>query len=166
VEIVVALPSRASALDPVVGRGSMAARAFPFSTGWRDQEGDREVCSSLAVVDCCQPPVCLRKWVFQVICCDFTGISSLTAFLPWAWLLAGSPLTSSCSMSQHFSPWGIKQLSSAGCCIQHGGSWMVREIHPGRGLSPERLGRRGDCPTSPRLGSTSLVFSLWLKQCC
>lgn len=75
-------------------------------------------------------PCASKEMVFQVICWDFTGISSLTSFLPWAWMPAGSPLTSSCGMSKQFSSWGIKQLSPAGCWIRHRGSWMDREVHP------------------------------------
>ena len=70
-EIVVVLLSHAPALGPVAGRGSVAARAFPSSADWREQEGDGGgLCPSLAVVDCCQPPVHLRKWFSK----SFVGI--------------------------------------------------------------------------------------------
>lgn len=158
---IIVLPSCAPAFGPVVGRGSVAARTFPSSADWREQEGDGGVSLPLFGSSRLLSAPCVSKeTVFQVICWDFTGISSLTYFLPWAWMPAGSSLTSSCGMSKQFSPWGIKELSPSGCWIRHRGSWKGQ-----RGPSPERSGRKGG-PPSPWLGNTSLVFSLWLKQRC
>lgn len=46
-----------------------------------------------------------KETVFQDFCLDFTGISSLIAFLPWARMPAESPLMSSCGIPKQISPW-------------------------------------------------------------
>lgn len=89
-------------------------------------------------------PCVSQEMVFQVICWGFTGISSPTAFLPRAWMLPGSPLTSPCGMSKQFGPWGI-----ISCRVLY---LVWEQLDGQRGLSPER--------------SVPRVFSLWLNQCC
>lgn len=72
-----------AALGPVVGRGSIAARAFPSSADWREQKGDKGALPLFGSGGLLSAPCVSKETVFQVVCWDFTGLSSLTAFLPF-----------------------------------------------------------------------------------
>lgn len=69
-----------------------------------------------------------KETVFQDFCQDFSEMSSLTAFLPWAWMPAGSPLTSSCGISKQISPWETAHhlQQGAGCGM---GTAEWTEVH-------------------------------------
>lgn len=96
-----------------------------------------------------------KETVFRDFCPDFTGISSLTAFLPWAWMPAGSPLPSPCGISKQISTWETAHHLQQGAGSGMGtAEWMERSV-------PREAGQKRYLP----LGNASLVFSLWLKQC-
>lgn len=95
-----------------------------------------------------------KETVFQGFCLDFTEISSLTAFLPWAWMPAGSPLTSTCGISKQISTWETAHDLQQGAGSGVGtAEWIERSV--------PKAGQEGYLP----LGKASPVFSLWLKQC-
>lgn len=117
-EIVVIFPSYVPALGPMAGRGSMAARAFPSSrlegAGGRRDKG---VSLPLLGSGLLSASSVSKETVFQDFCLDFTGISSLTAFLPWAGMPAASPLTSSFGISKQISTWEAALQQGAGSAM-------------------------------------------------
>lgn len=96
-----------------------------------------------------------KEAVFQDFCLDFTGISSLIAFLPWAWMPAGSPLTSSCGISKQISTWETSHH------LQQGAGSGMETAERRERSSPREAGPEGYLP----LGNASLGFNLSLKQC-
>lgn len=95
-----------------------------------------------------------RETVFQDFCLDFTGISFLIAFLPWAWMPAGSPLTSSCGISKQISTWETTHHLQQGAG-SNGDSRMDREVPSQRGWAGGVFAP-GKCISG---------LQLWLKQC-
>lgn len=78
-----------------------------------------------------------KETVFQDFCLDFTGISSLTAFLPWAWMPAEYPLMSSSGIHKQISPWEIAHHLWQGAGSGMGtAEWTERSI-------PREAGQEG-----------------------